>query len=219
MSDLKISELSTESPLDGTELVEVVTGGVNKKTTTQDIADLGGGGGHVIEDEGTPLTQRTKLNFVGAGVTVTDDSGDDATVVTIPSQVVDAINNGATTTAPSENAVFDALALKNDLANTATALTDGASITITGPKHTLTTDEATITFSDSYTGDFTNIDVTFNTTAATWTFPAGSLCVVEGSASGNTTATVSGVSGDKIVISIWFVSSGVYRVVIKNFGQ
>lgn len=44
-----------------------------------------GGGGHVIEDEGTPLTQRTKLNFVGAGVTVTDDSGDDATVVTIPS--------------------------------------------------------------------------------------------------------------------------------------
>jgi hypothetical protein len=44
-----------------------------------------GGGGHTIEDEGTPLTQRTKLNFVGAGVTVTDDSGDDATVVTIPS--------------------------------------------------------------------------------------------------------------------------------------
>lgn len=41
------------------------------------------GSGHVIEDEGTPLTQRTKLNFVGAGVTVTDDSGDDASVVTI----------------------------------------------------------------------------------------------------------------------------------------
>lgn len=44
----------------------------------------GSGGGHVIEDEGTPLTQRAKLNFVGAGVTVTDDAGDDATVVTIP---------------------------------------------------------------------------------------------------------------------------------------
>ncbi len=41
-------------------------------------------GGHTIEDEGTPLTDRTKLNFVGAGVTVTDDSGDDASVVTIP---------------------------------------------------------------------------------------------------------------------------------------
>jgi len=49
------------------------------------ISSTGGGGGHTIEDEGTPFTQRTKLNFVGAGVTVTDDVGDDATVVTIPS--------------------------------------------------------------------------------------------------------------------------------------
>jgi hypothetical protein len=44
----------------------------------------GGGGGHVIEDEGTPLTQRAALNFIGAGVTVTDNAGTDATDVTIP---------------------------------------------------------------------------------------------------------------------------------------
>jgi hypothetical protein len=31
--------------------------------------------GHVIEDEGIALTQRSALNFVGAGVTVTDVSG------------------------------------------------------------------------------------------------------------------------------------------------
>ncbi len=43
------------------------------------------GSAHIIEDEGTPLTQRSKLNFVGAGVSVTDDSIDDATVVTINS--------------------------------------------------------------------------------------------------------------------------------------
>lgn len=43
--------------------------------------------GHTIEDEGTPLTQRTNLNFVGAGVTATDDSGNDATIVTIPATV------------------------------------------------------------------------------------------------------------------------------------
>lgn len=43
-----------------------------------------GGSGHTIEDEGTPLTQRDTLNFVGAGVTVTDDSGNDTTIVTIP---------------------------------------------------------------------------------------------------------------------------------------
>lgn len=63
-------------------------GGTNtnivRQLIAQALADFnGGGGGHTIEDEGTPLTQRTKLNFVGAGVTVTDDSGDDATVVTI----------------------------------------------------------------------------------------------------------------------------------------
>ncbi len=43
----------------------------------------GTGGGHVIQDEGVSLTQRTKLNFTGAGVTVTDDSGNDATVVAV----------------------------------------------------------------------------------------------------------------------------------------
>lgn len=40
--------------------------------------------GHEIEDEGSALTQRPKMNFVGAGVTVTDDPLNDETVVTIP---------------------------------------------------------------------------------------------------------------------------------------
>lgn len=37
--------------------------------------------GHTIEDEGTPLTQRGVLNFVGSGVSVADSGG--KTVVTI----------------------------------------------------------------------------------------------------------------------------------------
>ena len=41
------------------------------------------GGGHVVQDEGTPLTQRANLNFVGASVTVTDDAGSDSSIVTI----------------------------------------------------------------------------------------------------------------------------------------
>jgi hypothetical protein len=41
------------------------------------------GGGHTIQDEGSPLTQRTNLNFVGDGVTATDNAGNDATVITI----------------------------------------------------------------------------------------------------------------------------------------
>ncbi len=40
-------------------------------------------GGHIIQDEGIDLPNRTNLNFVGANVTVTDDAGNDATVVTI----------------------------------------------------------------------------------------------------------------------------------------
>jgi len=74
----------------------------------------GGGGGHVIQEEGTPLTQRANLNFVGGTVTATDDSINDATIITItdPSQVDDTAYdatswNGVTTTAPSKNAVRD----------------------------------------------------------------------------------------------------------------
>lgn len=48
----------------------------------------GGGGsasidGHVIQDEGTPVTQRSNLNFVGNTVFVEDDAGNDATKIII----------------------------------------------------------------------------------------------------------------------------------------
>jgi Domain of unknown function (DUF4082) len=39
---------------------------------------------HLILDEGTPLAARAGLNFTGTGVTVTDDAGNDRSVVTIP---------------------------------------------------------------------------------------------------------------------------------------
>ena len=40
MADKKISQLTSASALSGTELIETVQSGTNKKTTTQDIADL-----------------------------------------------------------------------------------------------------------------------------------------------------------------------------------
>ena len=52
-------------------------------TITQ-LGTGGSGGGHTIKDEGSALTQRTNLNFVGDGVTATDDAGDNETTVTIP---------------------------------------------------------------------------------------------------------------------------------------
>jgi len=45
-------------------------------------AKVNSAGGHQIQEEGSPLTQRTELNFVGEGVTASDDG--EKTVVTIP---------------------------------------------------------------------------------------------------------------------------------------
>ena len=52
---------------------------------TGGLRSVGVGSGHAIQDEEVPLTTRSSLNFVGAGVTVTDDEANDATIVTIPS--------------------------------------------------------------------------------------------------------------------------------------
>ena len=40
--------------------------------------------GHIIQEEGVSLAARAKLNFIGAGVTATDNPGDGSTDVTIP---------------------------------------------------------------------------------------------------------------------------------------
>lgn len=45
MANKRISELPLAASIDGTEKVEIVQAGVSKRTTAQDIADLGGGGG------------------------------------------------------------------------------------------------------------------------------------------------------------------------------
>lgn len=64
--------------------------GTNNYVLTADSGEASGvkwaaaaSSGHTIQDEGTPLTARANLNFVGSSVTVTDDAGNNATVVTI----------------------------------------------------------------------------------------------------------------------------------------
>jgi len=44
MADTKISAMTAAAALDGTEIVPIVQGGANVRTTTQDIADLAAGG-------------------------------------------------------------------------------------------------------------------------------------------------------------------------------
>lgn len=66
------------------KLTDVILTGVPQDSKGNYILTPGGtGGGHTIQDEGVSLTQRTKLNFVGAGATVTDDLANDATIVNI----------------------------------------------------------------------------------------------------------------------------------------
>lgn len=43
-----------------------------------------GGSAHVIQDEGTPLAQRTGLDLRGNGIAATDDAINDKTIVTVP---------------------------------------------------------------------------------------------------------------------------------------
>lgn len=73
----QIGDVSIEGVTDGQALT------YNQATKTWVATTISGGsGGHTIEDEGTPLTQRDTINFVGSGVTATDAGG--KTVVTIP---------------------------------------------------------------------------------------------------------------------------------------
>lgn len=123
-----------------------------------------------------------------------------------------------TGTLSSQTDLQSVLDAKLAIANSSTSLTDGAAVTITGTKHTLTSDEATITWTLSQTGDFQTTDIILNATTTTWTFPANTLCVYEGVASGDNTAVLSGTSGDHYILSIYKDGTN-YRVVIKNFGQ
>lgn len=105
-----------------------------------------------------------------------------------------------------------------DLDTSSVALVDGATIDLTGPKHTLATALGR-TFTNSFTGDFIEIDITLSATSATFTFPAGYLCSFAGTASGDNTLPVTGAtSGD--IISVAIKKNGsLYLVAAANFGQ
>jgi hypothetical protein len=91
----------------GMTLVHTVVNGQDTLT----FNSTGVGGGHTIENEGTPLTQRTNLNFVGAGVTVIDGgAGPDSTIVTIPSSSYTDEQAQDATGAMAANSTFVSLA-------------------------------------------------------------------------------------------------------------
>lgn len=101
MSNFKISQLTPASPLVGTELVELVQGGVNVRSTAQDIANLGGGGGSGDVTAAANLTDNAVVRGDGgtkgvqtSAMTIADDG---ATVITSANAAAFAVGpNGAT---------------------------------------------------------------------------------------------------------------------------
>ena len=73
----------------------------------------GGGSAHTIENAGTGLTARSKLNFDGTHVIATDDSGDDASDITLStnlqalSGLTSAANKGIQFTGSGTASVYD----------------------------------------------------------------------------------------------------------------
>lgn len=97
-------------------------------------------------------------------------------------------------------------------------LTNQSTIDLAAAKQTLTSSDATKTFTISSIADDLTLEVILNTTNAVYTFPANSLGVSEGVASGDNTITLSGASGDHYIIGIKNIN-GTYYVVAKNFLQ
>lgn len=149
---LAISELSAAVELLVTDLIPIAREPFTDSTYNLKVSyqvlldalqadlDFGSGSGHTIEDEGTPLTQRASLNFVGAGVAVTDAGG--KTVVTIGGgtgiSIGDALSSGTAnrvlyedaTNKLAESAAFTFTAASGRLALSTTG--SGAGILIGG---------------------------------------------------------------------------------------
>jgi hypothetical protein len=142
----------------------------------------------------------------------------------ITSRIAAVLPSGGTAASQSEvntgteTAKYVSPATLQDRDDTAVALVDGATIDLTGPKHTLSTALGR-TFTISHAGDEIVLVITLSATSATFTFPAASLCVADGTASGDNTLVITGaVSGDKHLIAIAKVGS-TYFVGSKNCGQ
>ena len=96
MPNKKISELPAAGALTGAELIETVQGGVNVQTTTQDIANLGGGGGTWGTIGGTLANQTDLQNALNdksdAGATISAKVG----AYTLLAADLTLVNAGAT---------------------------------------------------------------------------------------------------------------------------
>jgi hypothetical protein len=85
ISDVPGLQTALDAKLDDSQLGQasgVASLGADGKVPTSQLPSTTSG--HAIADEGSALTQRATLDFQGPGVTVTDDSANGKTIVTVP---------------------------------------------------------------------------------------------------------------------------------------
>jgi len=117
-ADADLTAIAALAPADDA-LIQRKAGAWTSRTPAQVKADMSIGVGDVSGlDENTRDVIGTAL-VAGSGVAVTVDDPGNTITIAVSGLVADAINDGTTTVAPSQNAVFDALALKADLASPA----------------------------------------------------------------------------------------------------
>ena len=102
--------------------------------TKFEYASCGGGGsGHTIEEDGTPLTARTGLNFTGAGITCTDDAANNETDCDVPAgagQNLFETIDPSTGTSPVADSTTDTLVINGTAPITVTGDSSVDTITI-----------------------------------------------------------------------------------------
>lgn len=147
-----------------------------------------------------------------------DSNGSPITIAVANSQTIN-VTGLTQAQADALYATIANLALKQNLIISETALVDAATIDIAQQNNTLATSRSTITFTISSTATYNTVTVTLTGTSLVLTFPTNSLCVdSDGTASGDNTCTLTGVSGD-IYEVITKKRGATYSVIAKNLGQ
>jgi hypothetical protein len=173
MASKKITELpaATTPILPGVKF-EAVQGGVNVQVDADDMPGAAAGVTSI-----SPTINRITVDNTNPAVPVIDiDAAYDAAIQAFANaKVADAINDGTTTIAPSQNAVFDALVLKAPLASPTFTGTPAAPTAAPG---TNTTQVATTAFVQTEVATKYDFLVTLRTLTASHTLDATDLASV-----------------------------------------
>lgn len=194
MANKKISELAAAGTLDGSELVEVVKGGTNSQTTTQDIADLGGGGGAVDSVNGQTGVVVLDASDVGAlPDTYTPPDASEST-----KGIAELADQSETNTGTDDTQIVTPLKLKNKLSSSASKTDDFATVSTDNQKFIIldASTAKTVTVDELTAGTYMSF---LNIGLGQWNFSAGSGVTLHGSGT-------SSPGGEVNTISLWWVT-------------